>query len=76
MFRITAAVREYFNYRYDRASLRLEEARLNGLRDLRSRDFRSRKQREEDRNYEARADSETEGSGGGRIRSCAGGSVK
>ncbi len=66
MFRITAAVREYFNYRCDRASLRLEEARLNGLRDPRLRDFRSRKQREEDETqedeaYNARADSETDG---------------
>lgn len=76
MFRITAAVREYFSYRYDRASLRLEQARLNGLRDPRPRDFRSRKQREEDQTYDARADSETDGSAGAGIRSCAGGSVK
>lgn len=76
MFRITAAVREYFNYRYDAASLRLEEDRLNGLRDPRPRDFRSRKQREEDDNYQARADSETGGSPGAGERSWAGGSVK
>lgn len=80
MFRITSAVREYFNYRYDQASLRLEEARLKGLRDPRLRDFRSRKQREEDQNYDARTDSETEGvsvdAWGAGIRSSAGGNVK
>lgn len=76
MFRITAAVREYFNYRYDRPSLRWEEARLHGWRDPRPRDFRSRKQREEDENYHARADSETDGSSGAAEGALAGGSVK
>jgi hypothetical protein len=76
MFRITAALREYYSYRYDRASRLLEEARLNGLRDTRPRDFRSRKQREEDENYDTRADSETGGASGTAERSRAGGSVK
>lgn len=76
MFRITAAVREYFNYRYDRASLRLEEARLTGLRDPRPQDFRSPQQRAEDESYEARADSDARGSSGTGEQSMAGGSVK
>jgi hypothetical protein len=74
MFQITAAVREYFNYRQDAASLRLEEAKLNGLRDPRPRDFRSRKQREEDERYDARAVSVAGRSTGGW--SLAGGNVK
>jgi len=45
MFRITAALREYFNYRYDDASFRLEEAKLNGLRVPVNRDFRPRADR-------------------------------
>jgi len=47
-FRITCAIREYFNYRYDDASFRLEQAKLNGLRVPTLRDFRTRKQRQED----------------------------
>ncbi len=47
-FRINAAVREYFNYRYDDASFQLEEAKLNGLSIPMERDFRTRKQRQED----------------------------
>lgn len=85
MFKITPAIREYFNYRYDDASFRLEEARLeeaklNGLRDPRQRDFRTRKQRQEDgdpaQDYDARAVSETGRSTGVGARSVAGGSVK
>jgi hypothetical protein len=47
-FKISAAVREYFNYRYDDESFRLEEAKLNGLRVPTERDFRTPKQRRED----------------------------
>jgi hypothetical protein len=47
-FKITADVREYFNYRHDDASFRLEEAKLNGLRVPTQRDFRTREQWQED----------------------------
>lgn len=47
-FKINAAVREYFNYRYDEASFQLEEAKLNGFRVPMERDFRTRTEKQED----------------------------
>jgi hypothetical protein len=46
--RITRAQREYYNYRYDEASYQAELARLRSPQPRPARDFRSRKQREEE----------------------------
>jgi hypothetical protein len=54
MFRITAGIREYFNYRLDAASFRLEEAKLHGLQVPMQRDFRSRAERLAELDPEAR----------------------
>ena len=53
MFRITDAIREFFNYRYDDASFRLELAKLNGPWVPTQRDFRTRAERLADPHSEA-----------------------
>jgi hypothetical protein len=47
-FTIKAGEREYFSYRYDDVSFQVEQARLNGTQAPAPRDFRARRQRDED----------------------------
>jgi hypothetical protein len=53
VFKITAAQREFFNFRYDRASFECEMKKLHLLSATQERDFRSRREREEDERLRA-----------------------